>query len=362
MQLLDPDNQVLATGASANIGTAVSLINITLPVDGTYSIKFNAASGHSSSTGNYVVAAFDVTPRIAPLVLSQTEVGSINTPFDVQQWTFTALAGEQVRFHLINKTSAGLVYSLTGPNGLIGFSNLTGDSPLVSLPVSGVYTLSALGQNGATGNYSFVVNPTTQTDLPLNGSINGTIAGAGQAELFRIAVPSVQTLQLLLNDNSQNDVNELYMKFGSPPTRETYDYRYSSASAANQTILVPSAAIGTWYVLLYSSKTPAPSTFSLSVNGYNLRLAGSTPSTLGNSAPASLSITGAGFEPGTAVTLMGPGNTQYAAASTSVVSFTQLTATFAAGLPPGVYSVVVTHGADTDSLQNAFTVTAGGSA
>ena len=362
VQLLDPDNQVLATGASANIGTAVSLINITLPVDGTYSIKINAASGHSSSTGNYVVAAFDVTPRIAPLVLSQTEVGSINTPFDVQQWTFTALAGEQVRFHLINKTSAGLVYSLTGPNGLIGFSNLTGDSPLVSLPVSGVYTLSALGQNGATGNYSFVVNPTTQTDLPLNGSINGTIAGAGQAELFRIAVPSVQTLQLLLNDNSQNDVNELYMKFGSPPTRETYDYRYSSASAANQTILVPSAAIGTWYVLLYSSKTPAPSTFSLSVNGYNLRLAGSTPSTLGNSAPASLSITGAGFEPGTAVTLMGPGNTQYAAASTSVVSFTQLTATFAAGLPPGVYSVVVTHGADTDSLQNAFTVTAGGSA
>ncbi len=362
VQLLDPDNQVLASGASANLGTAVSLTNITLPVDGTYSIKINAASGHSSSTGNYVVAAFDVTPRIAPLVLSQTEVGSINTPFDVQQWTFTALAGEQVKFHLINKTSAGLVYTLTGPNGLIGFSNLTGDSPLVSLPVSGVYTLSAQGQNGATGNYSFVVNPTTQTDLPLNGSINGTIAGAGQAELFRIAVPSVQTLQLLLNDNSQNDVNELYMKFGSPPTRKTYDYRYSSASAANQTILVPSAAIGTWYVLLYSDKTPAPSTFSLSVNGYNLRLTGSTPSTLGNSAPASLSITGAGFEPGTTVTLVGPGNTQFAAASTSVESFAQLTATFAAGLPPGVYSVVVTHGTDVDSLQNAFTVTAGGSA
>ena len=363
VQLLGPGNQVLASGASATSGAAVSLANVTLPADGTYSIQINAAASHPTSTGNYVVGAFDVTPQISPLELGQNVVGSINTPFGVQQWTFTALADEQVKFHLINETSTGLLYTLTGPNGFTGFSNLTADSSLVTLPSSGVYTLSVIGQNGATGNYSFVVNPTTQTDLPLNGgAINGTIAGAGQAELYRISVPSVQALQVLLDDNSNSDVNELYMKFGSPPTRETYDYRYSSASSADQTILVPSAAIGTWYVLLYSSKTPAPSTFSLSANGYNLRLTGSTPSMLGNSAVESLSITGAGFEPGTTVTLVGSGNTEYPAASTSVVSYTQLTATFAAGLPPDVYTVRVNQGGNSDSLHGAFTVTAGGSA
>ena len=350
-------------GGRPTSGAAVSLANVTLPADGTYSIQINAAASHPTSTGNYVVGAFDVTPQISPLELGQNVVGSINTPFAVQQWTFTALADEQVKFHLINETSTGLLYTLTGPNGFTGFSNLTADSSLVTLPSSGVYTLAVTGQNGATGNYSFVVNPTTQTDLPLNGgAINGTIAGAGQAELYRISVPSVQALQVLLDDNSNSDVNDLYMKFGSPPTRETYDYRYSSASSADQTILVPSAAIGTWYVLLYSSKTPAPSAFSLSANGYNLRLTGSTPSMLGNSAVESLSITGAGFEPGTTVTLVGSGNMEYSAASTSVVSYTQLTATFAAGLPPDVYTVRVNQGGNSDSLHNAFTVTAGGSA
>ena len=131
----------------------------------------------------------------------------------VQQWTFSALAGEQVKFHLINETSAGLVYTLTGPNGFTGFSNLSGDSPLVTLPSTGVYTLSVLGQNGATGNYSFVVNPTTQTDLPLNGTINGTLSGTGQAQLFKIDVPTVQTLSVSLQDLSSIDSNELYLKY-----------------------------------------------------------------------------------------------------------------------------------------------------
>ena len=67
VQLLGPGNQVLASGASATSGAAVSLANVTLPADGTYSILINAAASHPTSTGNYVVAAFDVTPRIAPL-------------------------------------------------------------------------------------------------------------------------------------------------------------------------------------------------------------------------------------------------------------------------------------------------------
>ena len=362
IQLIAPNNTVLASGNSASSGAAVSLPNVTLPTDGVYSIKIGAATGHTSNTGNYAVAVWDVTPQIQPLLLGQTTNGSIRTPYDFPQWTFTALAGEQIKFHLINETSTGLLYSLSGPNGYSGFSNLTGDSTLIDLPSNGSYTLSVQGPNGATGNYSFVVIPTTLTNVPLNGSVNGTLAGSGQAELFSISVPAVQSLTVGLDDNTNSDSNELYLRFGSPPTRETYDYRYSNADAADQSILVPRAAIGTWYALVYSANVPFPTTFSLSATGAGLQVVHSTPGALGNSAPETLSIAGTGFEPDAVATLIGPGNAQITATSTSVVSYTQLIATFPASVPAGVYSLNVSSAGNSDTLNSALTISAGGSA
>ena len=340
----------------------MALPNVTLSADGVYSIIVGAAAGHSSATGNYDVAVFDVTPQIQPILLGQTVSGRIRTPVDLQQWTFTGLANEQVKFHLVSENASGFVYSLTGPNGFVGFTNASTDSGLITLPANGTYTLAVQGVNGATGSYAFAVDETSQKVLPLNGSVNGTLAGSGQAELFTISVPAVQVLQVALSDSSDNDSNELYLKFGSPPTRQTYDYRYSTADSAKQSILVQKAAIGTWYALVYSDNVPSQSTFTLSATGYPLRLSGSLPAADGNSQPETLSISGAGFQAGAAATLVGPGNTPIAATTTSVDSYTQLVATFPAGLPPGAYSVEVAQGPASDTLNNVFTVTAGGTA
>jgi RHS repeat-associated protein len=361
-QLLAPGGAVLATGNSTSSGASVALPNVTLPADGVYSIIVSAAAGHSSATGNYDLAVFDVTPQIQPILLGQTVTGNIRTPVDLQQWTFTALANEQVKFHLASENSGGFVYSLTGPNGFVGFSNASTDSGLITLPANGTYTLAVQGVNGATGSYAFAVDETSQNVLPLNGSVNGTLAGSGQAELYTIAVPAVQALQVALSDSSNIDSNELYLRFGSPPTRETYDYRYPNANSADQSILVQKAAIGTWYVLVYTDNVPSQSTFTLSATGYPLRLSGSLPTADGNSEPETLNISGAGFQAGAVATLVGPGNAQIAATTTSVDSYTQLVATFPAGLLPGVYSVEVTQGAASDTISNALTISAGGAA
>src|SRR5207248_3003995 len=110
-----------------------------------------------------------------------------------------------------------------------------------------------------------------------------------------------------LHDNTQSDVNEMYLKFGAVPTRQSFDYRFTSANSADQTIFIPHAAIGSWYVLVYANNVPAPSTFSLSANGYLLKVTGITPSSIGNSAPVTMAINGGGFEPGVSVWLTGPG-------------------------------------------------------
>ncbi len=362
IQLIEPNSTLLASGASGSGGGAVSLANISLPADGVYTIKIGAAASHPNNTGNYILGVWDVTLQNQPLLLGQNSNGTIDSPFAIQNWTFSALAGEQIQFHLNNETSAGLEYSLTGPNGFVGFTNLTGSSSLVNLTQTGAYTLSAQGVNGATGNYSFDMIPSTLTSVPLNGSVNETLAGSGQAELFSIVVPTAQALSVSLNDPASADSNELYLRFGSPPTRQTYDYRYSLASSPDQSILVPNAAAGTWFALVYAANVPAQSNITVSTVGAGLQVVHATPSTLGNSAPIEMEITGAGFLPGTTASLVSQSNQQYPAASVSVVSFAELLATFAAGLPAGLYSISVTQGILNQSLHNAFTITAGGTA
>ena len=125
---------------------------------------------------------------------------------------------------------------------------------------------------------------------------------------------------------------------------------------------MPNAPAGTWYALVYGTYVPVQSTITVSTVGAGLQVVHATPSTLGNAAPIEMEITGAGFLPGTTVSLVSQSSQQYAAISVSVVSFTELLATFAAGLPAGVYSISVTQGMLGKTLSNAFTITAGGTA
>ena len=53
-------------------------------------------------------------------------------------------------------------------------------------------------------------------------------------------------------DNTSADQDEVYLNYGTLPTRSEYDYRDSNLAAANQQVTVPSAAPGTWYILVYA--------------------------------------------------------------------------------------------------------------
>src|SRR5579871_1235253 len=201
---------------------------------------------------------------------------------------------------------------------------------------------------------------TTQTPLALGTNYNGTFAASGHAQLFQIMVPSTQILSVQLSDPTSTDRTELYARLGAPPTRALYDYRFA-APGNNQSVLIPSASAGAWYVLVYGESVPNASTYTLSATGSPTKLFSVMPNRAGNSSPATLTLTGAGFFGGTTVPLVASdGTTTYAPSRFSVDSFTQITATFPANLPVGTYSVRVTTGGSSDTLAAAFTLTAGG--
>ena len=344
VQVLDSSGNVLASSSNTNQGAPVTLENLTLPTDGTYQILVRAAVNFLGSTGNYGVSVWDAPSRTSPVLLDQTTYGHLETPYTTESWTFSVTAETQIRFHLINEATNGIQFALTGPAGFTGFSGLTTDSDLLTLPVSGIYTLVATSSGTGWGAYAFSIQQTSLTDLTANTSYSGSLPGNATALLFQVTVPPNQQLLVTLQDPSTSDQNEVYLEYGAPPTRSDYQYRFSTPASANQQVLVPSPDPGSWYILVYSNYVPAPSTFTLTAATGNMFLLSGTPTNSGNSMPTIMTLTGSGFTSTTQVSMVTGNGTAYPATELTVVSPTQLIATFAAGtVPVGTYTVQATQ-------------------
>jgi YD repeat-containing protein len=364
VRLLDPDGHVIATAESTSAGQIASLYAVTLPTDGTYRIQIGAPADHSDSQGNYVLSVWNATSDINSLEVNQQVFGNVENPFSVDHWNLTASAGQQVQFDLIASASNGVGFDLLAPDNSTLFSDLAGDSDLLTLPVSGVYKLVAHSLEGASGAYSFEIDATTQSILAPNSTLPGTLIGTGDAHLYRIDVPQSNSLLVALDDSTNSDHNELYLRFGEPPTREDYDARFSASTSGDQSILIPNAKPGAWYALVYGAFVPAASSFSIKATVANLIVTASTPGQYATNNTVAMTVTGGGFTTTSQVSLIAANSTVFPASSLFVDSSAQVTATFnLQGVPIGVYSVRVDNpDGESTTLANAFTVTADGQA
>ncbi len=220
--LLDPNGHTIAVASNSQSGMDASILNELLTTDGTYKIEVQAASGHSASLGNYVVAAYEAGTYSSFVDLDQTVYGQLNSPYSQDQWTFSATANTQVQLDLIASANPSLQFSFTGPDDFTGFSGLSTSSSLVTLPRSGTYVLDLTTSQSADGGgaYAFQLIQTSQTDLTLGAPYEGTLAGSGQAQIFVVNVPSSEPMLVSLQDNSTTDNDELYVMFGAPPTAQ----------------------------------------------------------------------------------------------------------------------------------------------
>ena len=341
----------------------MTLASITLPADGTYRIQVQAAPGHASSIGHYIVTSFDSTPNVAPLEFNQQVVGEIENPYQLDRWTFVGLPGEQVRFDLIGGTASTLRFSLSGPAGFTGFTDTTASSDLIDLNVAGNYTLTVHDSGDAGDAYAFRLDQTAQTALAPGSTYNGIFIGSGQAQLFTVDVPQAQQFLVSLKDSSTADHIELYAQLGAPPTRSDHQYAATAPGSVDQQLLVPMAAPGIWYILVYAEAVAAaPQDYTLTPSATPVSLTAVFPDHIGNAEDAVLTLAGGGFDSTTTAALMTSGGKAYQANRVQLELPTHMSATFSAGsVPAGVYWVVVTRGDGTSStLKNAFTMDDGG--
>ncbi len=360
-RLLAPDGTVLADVSNTQAGQVVTLAGVSLPADGVYRLQILAPAGHTTSTGHYLVSVLDATAADRVLEVNERTDGHIGSPSEVHRWHFAADAGQQVRFHLIAVSGTGLAFRLAGPNGSTLFNDQTADTDVLTLTAGGAYTLSAYSRTGGTGDYGFTLLSSTATDLTPGTPVSGSLAGQGHFRLFRVHLAAPSSLAFDLGGATADEHLELYVRQGAPPTRVNFQYHSADQQQSHQHVLLPQAAAGDWYALVYGDPATAPAAYQLMASAGTLLVAAVTPDRSGDGTDTVLTVSGLGFTPGTAVELRDASGTAFGGTIDNLQS-DLLTARFAAHtVPPGVYSVRVTRpGGGTAQLDNAVRIIAGG--
>ena len=172
----DPGHFTLALA-----GTYTLRVAATGSVTGTYSLRITkvpAAQTFAYAVGNTVASG-----------VPAAGAGNIEAPGSVDNYTFSAAAGQTVFVDQLSAASCSLVWSMTGPSGAVfDVQDICGDPGQFTLPTSGTYTIRVTTPGSITGTYSFRVTNVAapQTFAYALGSTvsNGTpAAGAGNVEL-----------------------------------------------------------------------------------------------------------------------------------------------------------------------------------
>jgi len=177
------------------------------------------------------------------------------------------------------------------------------------------------------------------------GVVGSTLVADGDTRYYRIQLAEAQNLVLRLTAADSQGLIGLYAQHGSPPTLAQFNARATTGGSANQQLLVEAAAPGTWYVMIHGETVTADGSFTLEAGLPAITLTGVTPGSRTWGQPGTLTVTGAGLDASTTLSLIALDGSAYSPTLIELDSYTRLTATFDfATVPPGIYTVRATSG------------------
>lgn len=226
---------------------------------------------------------------------------------------------------------------------------------------------NAIPESDESNNVAVSGTPTdaaTQT-LTMGTPNTWTFTASGQQRLFKFLPPLNETVLVTL-DGEAGSWNRLITRGQYPASFAEYDYRDGGEKTADQENVVPNTDTDKYYSLVRSDFIPTvnrPADFdkgsrdkaglspastnqdlTITAQTINFSVRAVSPTTAGNKGVTTLKITGAKFQQGASIDLVGQGGSLVIPAKLKAISGTDIRALFdLTGRPAGVYDVRVTN-------------------
>ncbi|PMD95693.1 hypothetical protein BWI97_13920 [Siphonobacter sp. BAB-5405] len=247
------------------------------------------------------------------------------------------------------------------------------EKPLANLPTGQYYAivktdiLNTIVEQNETNNQAVSTNTfaVSVKELRLNTLTAATLPATAPL-YYRVEIPASlagETLALTLKgDSTKGAINRLFIRQGSMPTVNQYEYSGATPFLANQELIIPSLEAGTYYLLVtggYSTAQNQPVSLFARIIPFGIKTVDANQG--GNTGLATLKITGARFDSHTSFRLRKGGSESITAYRIQYIDQTLVYVTFnLLNKPLGLYDVeAVQAGGTTAVLPKSFTITQG---
>ena len=178
--------------------------------------------------------------------------------------------------------------------------------------------------------------------------------------VYRVQPPANGDLKIEL-DGGAGTTNELYVKFGDVPTRQSFDVLSNVPNQADQSVILGSTQTGAYYILVVATSAAAGQAITVTASVPGFTVESVSPSRVGNTGQATLNIRGARFDQTSQPRLIDSAGQIHSPQDTVLVDSSQIYATFdLSGLPLGLADVrVVNAGNVAATRDDALQIIAG---
>ncbi len=181
--------------------------------------------------------------------------------------------------------------------------------------------------------------------------------GEGQSQWFKVQLPAGQNVLVTLSPTGNSSTLEMYSGQGYMPTQLNYDAQQRASNGSAATLLLPSGAASTCYLLLYAQSLPGgTAAYNLAATVLDFSLTEISSATrVGNTGPVTLDVRGGQLSANLAYQVIGPDGQAIAATSVYAVNSSEVFVTFdLSGRPLGNYQLLAGQSGHTVTLTNAI--------
>jgi uncharacterized protein YlaN (UPF0358 family) len=243
------------------------LDNVTLPATGVYTLTID---GQNDSVGDYALALVRLDGDAQSITYGQTISGTITPMGDQDEFTFSGAQGQRVTAYLNNVSGWPNYFSLRLASPLsasLAFCNfLSSDCQLdnVTLPATGVYTLTIDGQNDSVGDYALTLVRLDGDAQPIayGQTISGTITPIGDQDEFIFSGTQGQRVTAYLN-NVSGWPSYLSLRLASPLSASLAFCNFLSSDCQLDNVTLPATGV---YTLTVDGQNDSVGDYALTLN------------------------------------------------------------------------------------------------